>query len=160
MKKITACVLVILLLTFALPMLMLFAASFFQGDLISFLKGETVFLQASWQRYTIMFDNEELLIQLMNSIKIALSTLILQLPLSVLGGLFLARSSIKGVGLKVASCAALFGLEKYDAFPIDVWIKKVAEKRFAGEEFSAARFGRYAGIAQQFLFYYERYCGE
>lgn len=67
---------------------------------------------------------------------------------------------IKGVGLKVANCAALFGLERYDAFPIDVWIKKVAEKRFAGEEFSAARFGRYAGIAQQFLFYYERYCGE
>lgn len=67
---------------------------------------------------------------------------------------------IKGVGLKVASCAALFGLERYDAFPVDVWIKKVAEKRFAGEEFSAARFGRYAGIAQQFLFYYERYCGE
>lgn len=66
---------------------------------------------------------------------------------------------IKGVGLKVASCAALFGLERYDAFPIDVWIKRVAEKRFAGEEFSAARFGRYAGIAQQFLFYYERYIG-
>ena len=99
MKKITACVLVILLLTFALPMLMLFAASFFHRDLLSFLKGDTVFLQASWQRYTIMFDNEELLIQLMNSIKIALSTLILQLPLSVLGGLFLARSSIKGIGL-------------------------------------------------------------
>ncbi len=67
---------------------------------------------------------------------------------------------IKGVGLKVASCAALFGLERYDAFPIDVWIKRVAEKRFAGEEFSAARFGRYAGIAQQYLFYYERYLGE
>ena len=99
MKKITACVLVILLLTFALPMLVLFAASFFQEDLISFLKGETVFLQASWQRYTIMFDNEEMLMQLMNSIKIALSTLVLQLPLSVLGGLFLARSSIKGIGL-------------------------------------------------------------
>ena len=67
---------------------------------------------------------------------------------------------IKGVGLKVASCAALFGLERYDAFPIDVWIKRVAEKRFFGEEFSAERFGRYAGIAQQFLFYYERYIGE
>ena len=67
---------------------------------------------------------------------------------------------IKGVGLKVASCAALFGLERYDAFPIDVWIKRVAEKRFAGEEFSAARFGRHAGIAQQYLFYYERYLGE
>ena len=67
---------------------------------------------------------------------------------------------IKGVGLKVASCAALFGFERYDAFPIDVWIKRVAEKRFAGEEFSAARFGQYAGIAQQYLFYYERYLGE
>ena len=99
MKKFTACVLVMLLLIFALPMLMLFAASFFQGDLIAFLKGETDFLEASWQRYVIMFDNEELLMQLRNSIKIALSTLILQLPLSVLCGLFLARSNIKGIGL-------------------------------------------------------------
>ena len=66
---------------------------------------------------------------------------------------------IKGVGLKVASCAALFGLGKYDAFPIDVWMKKVAEKYFADDEqdFSSARFGKYAGIAQQYLFYYERY---
>lgn len=98
MKKLTACALTVLLLIFALPILMLFAASFFQGDLIAFLKSETDLLEASWRRYTIMFENEELLLQLRNSIKIALSTLILQLPLSVLGGLFLARSSIKGIG--------------------------------------------------------------
>ena len=69
--------------------------------------------------------------------------------------------AVKGIGLKVASCIALFGMGRYDAFPIDVWMKRVAEKYFAeeAESFSAARFGRYAGIAQQYLFYYERYLG-
>lgn len=68
---------------------------------------------------------------------------------------------VKGIGPKVASCAALFGMGRYDAFPIDVWIKRVAEKYFSEDtaEFSSARFGRYAGIAQQYLFYYERYLG-
>lgn len=68
---------------------------------------------------------------------------------------------VKGIGLKVASCAALFGMGRYDAFPIDVWMKRVAEKYFSedAEEFSSARFGKYAGIAQQYLFYYERYLG-
>jgi N-glycosylase/DNA lyase len=72
-----------------------------------------------------------------------------------------ALCGIKGIGPKVASCATLFGMGRYDAFPIDVWIKRVAEKYFSDgdEEFSSARFGRYAGIAQQYLFYYERYLG-
>ena len=72
-----------------------------------------------------------------------------------------ALCAVKGIGVKVASCAALFGMGKYDAFPIDVWIKRVAEKYFAedSEPFCAARFGEYAGIAQQYLFYYERYLG-
>ena len=34
---------------------------------------------------------------------------------------------VKGIGRKVASCALLFGFGKYDAFPIDVWMKRVAE---------------------------------
>ena len=69
---------------------------------------------------------------------------------------------IKGVGPKVASCALLFGFGKYDAFPIDVWIKKVISKYFSdGEkEFSPEQLGAYAGIAQQYLFYYERYISE
>ncbi len=68
-------------------------------------------------------------------------------------------SAIKGVGPKVASCALLFGYSRYDAFPIDVWIKKVIEKYFSFDEkeFTPAMLGRYAGIAQQYLFYYERY---
>ena len=65
---------------------------------------------------------------------------------------------IKGIGPKVAACALLFGFGKYDAFPIDVWIKKAIEKYFPGE-FDATRLGPYAGVAQQYLFYYERYLG-
>ena len=65
---------------------------------------------------------------------------------------------IKGIGPKVAACALLFGFGKYDAFPVDVWIKKAIEKYFPGE-FDATRLGPYAGVAQQYLFYYERYLG-
>ena len=66
---------------------------------------------------------------------------------------------VKGIGRKVASCALLFGFEKYDAFPIDVWMKRVAEKYFSelGDSLSGKTFGEYAGIAQQYLFYYERW---
>ena len=65
---------------------------------------------------------------------------------------------IKGIGPKVAACALLFGFGKYDAFPVDVWIKKAIGKYFPGQ-FDAARLGEYAGVAQQYLFYYERYLG-
>ena len=64
--------------------------------------------------------------------------------------------AVKGIGVKVASCALLFGFAKLDAFPIDVWIKKVISKYF-DEDFEPATLGSYAGIAQQYLFYYERY---
>ena len=70
-----------------------------------------------------------------------------------------ALCRVKGIGRKVASCALLFGFGKYDAFPVDVWMKRVGEKYFGdeGRELTGARFGAYAGIAQQYLFYYERY---
>ncbi len=64
--------------------------------------------------------------------------------------------SVKGIGPKVASCALLFGFAKLDAFPVDVWIKKVVAKYF-DEDFDPTSLGKYAGIAQQYLFYYERY---
>lgn len=67
--------------------------------------------------------------------------------------------TVKGIGPKVASCALLFGFAKLDAFPIDVWIKKVMAKYF-DENFDPATLGQYAGIAQQYLFYYERYLQE
>ncbi len=62
---------------------------------------------------------------------------------------------IKGIGDKVANCVLLFGFGFYEAFPIDVWVKRVIEKYY-GSEFDVAHFGKYAGIAQQYLFYYER----
>ena len=64
--------------------------------------------------------------------------------------------TIKGIGPKVAACALLFGFARLDAFPVDVWIKKVMAKYF-DSDFTPESLGRYAGIAQQYLFYYERY---
>ena len=63
---------------------------------------------------------------------------------------------IKGVGLKVASCALLFGFEKTEAFPIDVWMKRALDKHFGGN-IDLVALGKSAGIAQQYLFYYEKY---
>ncbi len=63
---------------------------------------------------------------------------------------------ISGVGPKVAACTLLFGFGRLDAFPVDVWIKRVIEKYF-DEGFSPEDLGKYAGVAQQYLFYYERY---
>ena len=63
---------------------------------------------------------------------------------------------VKGIGPKVASCTLLFAFEKYDAFPIDVWVKKIIEKYFP-EGLDIKSLGDFAGIAQQYLFFYERY---
>ncbi len=62
---------------------------------------------------------------------------------------------IKGVGDKVANCVLLFGFGYYEAFPVDVWVKRVIAKYY-GEGFDPTALGSYAGIAQQYLFYYER----
>jgi len=85
-----------------------------------------------------------------------------------------------GVGLKVADCVLLFSLEKLEALPVDVWIKRVILNHYAnllpeplvkklsahnsltnGEyeklsAFGRGYFGEYAGYAQEYLFHYER----
>jgi N-glycosylase/DNA lyase len=85
-----------------------------------------------------------------------------------------------GVGLKVADCVLLFSLGKLEAFPVDVWIKRVILKYYAshfpnefirkisskksltGSEyeklnlFGRRYFGEYAGYAQEYLYHYER----
>lgn len=71
---------------------------------------------------------------------------------------------IAGVGPKVADCVLLFSAQKHDAFPIDVWVKRVMEyfysdkeMKFAQiQEFAKEKFGSLAGFAQQYLFYYAR----
>lgn len=66
-----------------------------------------------------------------------------------------ALRSLNGVGEKVANCAILFSLHKLDAFPIDVWMKKAIKEHY-GDGFDPAVLGKYAGIGQQYMFYYQR----
>lgn len=72
---------------------------------------------------------------------------------------------INGVGNKVADCVLLFGLRKYDCFPIDVWMKRIMEYCYFGgnpqgiktlSEYAKAHFGELGGFAQQYLFFYAR----
>jgi N-glycosylase/DNA lyase len=71
---------------------------------------------------------------------------------------------LPGVGGKVADCVLLFGAGRLEAFPVDVWILKTLARRYglAGwrpaqlAQFGQAHFGRGAGLAQQFLFAWER----
>ena len=61
---------------------------------------------------------------------------------------------IKGVGPKVAACVLLFGMHRMDAYPVDVWIKRVLET-FYPEGMPECTKG-FEGIAQQYLFHYVR----
>lgn len=63
--------------------------------------------------------------------------------------------SIKGVGDKVASCTALFGFANLEAFPIDVWMKRAIDTYFDGS-LDHTSLGKYAGVAQQYIFHYIR----
>ena len=81
-----------------------------------------------------------------------------------LPGDFDELSALCGVGPKVASCIALFGMQDYASFPIDVWVMKVMHELYglpegnkkAMAEFAAEHFGELGGFAQQYLFYYMR----
>lgn len=73
-----------------------------------------------------------------------------------------------GVGPKVADCIMLFSMKKYEVFPIDVWVKRVMTELYFNEEikinpdnkkilkYAENKFGKLAGLAQQYLFYWRR----
>ena len=75
--------------------------------------------------------------------------------------------SLPGVGEKVADCVLLFGARRLEAFPVDVWILKTLARRYALEgwkpaplaQFGRVHFGPLAGLAQQYLFAWERRFG-
>ncbi len=75
--------------------------------------------------------------------------------------------SFNGVGPKVGDCIALFGMQKYDTFPVDVWVKRVMQEFYVSEDLSLPKIRAYAvnkfedlsGYAQQYLFYYARELG-
>lgn len=71
---------------------------------------------------------------------------------------------LPGIGPKIADCVLLFAYKKKDSFPVDVWVKRVMEtlylkksvnKKLIGD-LGREKFGEYAGVAQQYLFYYGR----
>jgi len=69
-----------------------------------------------------------------------------------------------GVGSKVADCIMLYSMQKVNAFPVDVWIKRIVEELYIKkevsvkeiEEFAKEKFPVAGGIVQQYLFFYAR----
>lgn len=66
--------------------------------------------------------------------------------------------TFRGIGPKVANCIILFGLHNFAAFPKDVWIKRVIKEVYGGD-FDETRFGDFAGLVQQYIFFYSRQAG-
>ena len=72
--------------------------------------------------------------------------------------------SLPGVGEKVADCVLLFGAGRLEAFPVDVWILRAMAQRYGltgwtpaqVAHFGRVHFGPLAGLAQQYLFAFER----
>jgi N-glycosylase/DNA lyase len=88
--------------------------------------------------------------------------------------------SLPGVGPKVADCVLLFSLDKLEAFPIDVWIKRIMlesyseyfepnfvdrvrrKRNVSRREYEALYvvgrqlFGEFLGYAQEYLYHYRR----
>ncbi|MBI5770066.1 MAG: DNA-binding protein [Verrucomicrobia bacterium] len=72
--------------------------------------------------------------------------------------------TLPGVGEKIADCVLLFGAGRLEAFPVDTWILQSLARRYGltgwkpaqVAQFGRAHFGPHAGLAQQFLFAWER----
>jgi len=75
---------------------------------------------------------------------------------------------LSGVGPKAADCILLFAFQKYEAFPVDVWIRRIMQQHYirtlnsnaalTGWEYDIIRrfarehFGEYCGYAQEYLY--------
>ena len=71
--------------------------------------------------------------------------------------------SVKGIGLKVASCILLFGYKRMDVFPIDTWVKKYMSQTYNIKddikdikEFAYNNFYPYTGLVIQYMFHTQR----
>jgi len=79
-----------------------------------------------------------------------------------------ALCKLPGVGEKIADCVALFGLGHQQAFPVDTWMIKSMSRRYGLDGWSPSQvahfgrihFGDHAGLAQQYLFAWERAYGK
>lgn len=75
--------------------------------------------------------------------------------------IYKSLTGIKGVGPKVAGCIMLFGLSRTAAYPVDTWIFKSCKTAELDtpkkvQAYYSARYGEYAGFAQQYIFHYNR----
>jgi N-glycosylase/DNA lyase len=75
---------------------------------------------------------------------------------------------LQGVGPKAADCILLFAFQKHEAFPVDVWIRRIMQQHYlpdlttgsplTGKEYDAIRryardhFGEFCGYAQEYLY--------
>jgi N-glycosylase/DNA lyase len=73
-----------------------------------------------------------------------------------------------GIGPKAADCISLFAFGKYEAFPVDVWIRRIMQEHYLPDlnmkstlskrdydtvrHFGREYFGEYCGYAQEYLF--------
>lgn len=76
--------------------------------------------------------------------------------------------NLPGIGPKAADCILLFAFQKYESFPVDVWIRRIMQQQYLPDlntgtaltrkEYDAIRgfarehFGEYCGYAQECLF--------
>ncbi|MGH4126269.1 MAG: DNA-3-methyladenine glycosylase family protein [Clostridium sp.] len=71
---------------------------------------------------------------------------------------------LNGIGPKVSDCIMLFSMQKYSAFPVDVWVKRAMQFFYLAPDvslpkiriFARDKFKNTSGFAQQYLFYYAR----
>jgi N-glycosylase/DNA lyase len=75
---------------------------------------------------------------------------------------------LSGIGPKAADCILLFAFQKYEAFPVDVWIRRIMQQQYlpklsmdkalthreydAIRHFGRKHFGEYCGYAQECIF--------
>ena len=65
-----------------------------------------------------------------------------------------ALMRLSGVGVKVAECICLFALHHIDAFPVDTHIRQMLDAHYP-KGFPLRRYKGFAGVMQQYAFYYE-----
>lgn len=75
---------------------------------------------------------------------------------------------LPGVGGKVADCIMLFALNRFEVFPVDVWVRRVMNELYIKEDdetkvskellqkLAKDKYSDLAGLAQQYLFYQRR----
>jgi N-glycosylase/DNA lyase len=76
--------------------------------------------------------------------------------------------NLQGVGPKAADCILLFAFQKYEAFPVDVWIRRILQEHYLPDlatgapltkreydtirRFARNHFGKNCGWAQEYLY--------